>query len=115
MKELQERIVDLGFDPLDPRPTKVMFKEKYNEIQKLKNKLQMSSTQHTGSSELIALQEEKDKVHKEMLMIKDQVIELKIKIVDLEKEKLEWMTFKASSPQKIKNVHQKTLLEPYQN
>lgn len=58
--------------------------------------------QHTDSSKLISLQEEKYKIHKEMMLYKDQVIELKGQIVDLGKEKVEWMASKLASSRKNK-------------
>lgn len=60
----------------------------------------MSTTKHPDSPELVALQEERDKVYKEMLMFKEQVIELKEKVVGLEKEKVELMVSKSSYSQK---------------
>ena len=39
----------------------------------------MLATQHPNSPKLVALQDERDKVYKEMLMFKEQVIELKEK------------------------------------
>lgn len=47
----------------------------------------MQVTQHPDYLELVALQEEKDKVYKEMLMFKEQVIELKEKVGEMENEK----------------------------
>ena len=79
-----------------------LIKEKNNEIQILNKKLKMSATQYQDSPDLIALQEEKDKVYKEMLVFKEQVIELKENVAALENEKVEWMDSKVSFAQQSK-------------
>lgn len=57
----------------------------------------MLVTQHPGSPKLVTLQEERDKIYKHMLMLKEKLIELKEKVARLEKGKDELMTSKSSS------------------
>ena len=51
----------------------------------MKKKLKIPSTEHVQSSELLALQEEKDKVHQEMMEHKGRAIKL-------QEEKDKWET-----------------------
>ena len=51
---------------------------------------------------LVGLQEKNDKIHKEMLLYKYRIIELKGKIVELENDKVEWVTSKGIPPEKNK-------------
>ena len=46
MKELQQKIVDLGSDPSDPKLDKDLLKEKDNGLQIMKKKLKIPDTQH---------------------------------------------------------------------
>ena len=61
------------------------MEEIYNTIQVLKKKLKIPSSEHAQSSELLALQEEKDKVYQEMM-------EYKGKTMKLQEEKKKWET-----------------------
>ena len=60
-----------------------MLEEKDNALQVLKKKLKIPGTEHVQSSELLVLQEEKDKMHQEMM-------EHKGKAVELQEEKYRW-------------------------
>ena len=62
-----------------------MLEEKDNSLQVLKKKLKIPSTEHVQSSELLALQEEEDKIHQEMM-------EHKGRAVKLQEEKDKWET-----------------------
>ena len=53
-----------------------MLEEKDNALQVLKEELKIPGTEHVQSSELLALQEEKDKVHQEMMEYKGRAGEL---------------------------------------
>ena len=53
-----------------------MLEEKDNALQVLKKKLKIPGSEHVQSSELLALQEEKDKIHQEMMEYKGRAIEL---------------------------------------
>ena len=66
--ELQQNIINLGTNPIETKPVADLIKEKDNEIKSFKKKLQMPVSQHLDSPELVALQEERDKVYKEMLI-----------------------------------------------
>ena len=55
---------------------KKLLEEKDNALQVLKKKLKIPGAKHVQSSELLALQEEKDKVHQEMMDYKGRVGEL---------------------------------------
>ena len=74
---------------------KELIKEKDNEIQTLKKKLKIPNTQHVQTPKLVTLQEERDKIYKEMLMYKEQVAQLKEDNSNLEKEKVELLVLKA--------------------
>ena len=60
-----------------------MLEEKDNALQVLKKRLKIPGSKHVQSSELLALQEEKDKMHQEMM-------EHKGKAVELQEEKDRW-------------------------
>ena len=62
-----------------------MLEEKDNALQVLKKKLKIPDTEHVQSSELLALQEEKDKIHQEMM-------EHKARAVELQDKKYRWET-----------------------
>ena len=63
----------MGIDPSNYKPVKDLIKEKDNEIQILKKKLEIPNTQHIQSPKLVALQEESYKIYKEMMLYKEQV------------------------------------------
>ena len=65
--------------------TKKLLEEKDNTIQVLKKKLKVPNTKHVQSSELFALQEEKEKVYQEMM-------DYKGKSLKLQEEKDVWET-----------------------
>lgn len=96
IRELQQNILYLGFDPSISKPVKGILKERDNEIQNLKKKMKIPSTQHIEYLEFIALQEERDKHHKEVLVYKEQVSQHKDDIMALAKEKAWLLVFKAS-------------------
>ena len=52
--ELQQTIINLGTNPIETKFVENLFKEKDDEIQRLKNKLQMCVTQHPDSLEPIS-------------------------------------------------------------
>ena len=62
-----------------------MLEEKDNALQVLKKRLKIPGSEHVQSSELLALQEEKDKIHQEMM-------EHKGRAVKLQEEKDRWET-----------------------
>ena len=61
------------------------MEEKDNALQFLKKRLKIPNTEHVQSSELLELQEEKDKIHQEMM-------EHKGKTIKLQEEKDKWET-----------------------
>ena len=65
---MQQKVIELGIDPSNTNPIKDLIKEKDIEIQVLKKKLKIPNTQHIQTPELLAFQEERDKIYKEMLM-----------------------------------------------
>ena len=62
---------------------KRLLEEKDNALQVLKKKLKITGTEHVQSSEFLALQEKKDKVHQEMM-------EYKGRAGELQEEKEKW-------------------------
>ena len=62
---------------------KRLLEEKDNALQVLKKKLKIPGSEHVQSAELMALQEEKEKIHQEMM-------EYKGKAVELQEEKCRW-------------------------
>ena len=58
--------------------------------------MKIPNTQHIEYLEFVALQEERDKHHKEVLMYKEQVSQHKDDIMALAKEKAWLLVFKAS-------------------
>ena len=65
-----------------PRPSETL-EEKDNSLQVLKKRFKIPSTEHVQSSELLTLQEERDRIHQEMM-------EYKGKTVKLQEEKDKW-------------------------
>ena len=62
IRELQQKLIDFGFDPSNSKPDKYFLKEKDNVIKILKKKLKIPNTQHIESLEFVALQEEREQV-----------------------------------------------------
>ena len=85
IKKLHGDMIILGTEPNNVQATKKLLEEKDNTIQLLKKKLKVPNTQHVHSSELIALQEEKEKVYQEMM-------EYKGKLLKMQEEKNKWET-----------------------
>ena len=85
IKKLQENIISSEDEPGNTQSIRRLLEEKDKAIQVLKNKLKIPSSEHAQSSELLALQEEKDKIHQEMM-------EYKGKMVKLQEEKNKWET-----------------------
>ena len=99
----------MGINLVQTKSVENLVKEKDYEIQRIKKKLQIPTTLHPDAPKLMVLQEGKDKIYKEMLLYKDQAIELKQRIGELEKEKVEWMASKASSSHQRKDCTTKDL------
>ena len=78
-------MISLGDETWNTQAIKRLLEEKDNALQVLKKKLKIPSFEHVQSSELLALQEEKDKIHQEMM-------EYKGKTVKLQEEKNKWET-----------------------
>ena len=72
IKKLQTDIVNSD----NTQAVKRMLEEKDNALQVLKKKLKIPGSEHVQSSELLALQEEKDKIHQEMMEYKGRAVEL---------------------------------------
>lgn len=70
---MQQKIIELGIDSSISNPITYLFEEKDNKIQILKKKLKILNTQNIQYPELVALQEERDQIYKEMLMYKEKV------------------------------------------
>ena len=85
IKKLQGDIISLGTEPNSVQATKKLLEEKDNTIQLLKKKLKVPNTQHVQYLELIALQEEKEKIYQEMM-------EYKGKLLKMQEEKNKWET-----------------------
>ena len=69
---------------------KKLLEEKDNVLQVLKKKLKIPGSEHVQSAKLLALQEEKDKIHQEMM-------EYKGKAGELQEEKDRWGTERGRS------------------
>ena len=81
LKKLQADIISSENEKDNTQAIRRMLEEKDNALQVLK----IPSTKHVQSSELLALQEEKDKIHQEMM-------EHKGRDVKLQEEKDKWET-----------------------
>ena len=68
------------------------MEEKDNTIQILKKKLKIPNSEHAQSLELLALQEEKDKVYQEMMEYKGKTLKLQEEKRKWEMERTELMT-----------------------
>ena len=77
IKKLQENIVSLGDETGNTQAIRRLLEEKDNAFQVLKKKLKIPSSEHVQSSELLALHEEKDKIHQEMMEYKGKTVKLK--------------------------------------
>ena len=98
-EELQQNIITLITNPSKTKPVVDLLNKKEDEIHRLKKKLQMLVTQHSDFPELVALQEERDKIYKEMLIFKEKVIEYKEKVAELEKENEDLLVYRVTTPQ----------------
>ena len=85
IKKLQVDVIISGGERGSTDATRKILVEKDNTIQVLKRKLTILNSEHAQSSELLALQQEKDKIHQEMM-------EYKGKMVKLQEEKNKWET-----------------------
>ena len=85
INKLQADIVSSSNEKDNTQAVRRMLEEKDNALQVLKKKLKIPGAEHVQSSELLALQEEKDKIHQEM-------IEHKGRAVELQEEKDRWET-----------------------
>ena len=84
-KSCQVDIISLGNEIGNTQAIKRLLEEKDNTLQVLKKRLKIPSIEHVQSSELLALQEEKDRIHRDMM-------EYKGKTVKLQEEKDKWQT-----------------------
>ena len=76
IKRLQGDLVILGIEPNNTQLTKKLLEEKENTIQMLKQKLKVPGAQHVQYSELTVLQQEKEKIHQEMMDYKGKMLKL---------------------------------------
>ena len=83
IKKLQADIVSSGNEEDNTQAVRRMLEEKDNVLQVLKKKLKIPGTKHVQSSELLAMQEKKDKMYQEMM-------EHRGKVVELQEEKYRW-------------------------
>ena len=63
IKKLQANIISSGNESGSTQAIRRLLEEKDNALQVLKKRLKIPSTEHVQSSELLALQEEKDRIH----------------------------------------------------
>ena len=70
---MQADIVSSGNETGNTQAIKRLLEEKDNALQVLKKRLKISSTDHVQSSELLALQKDKDKVHQDMMEYKGKL------------------------------------------
>ena len=85
---MQGDVVSLGIEPGNMQATKKLLEEKDNTIQVLNKKLKVPNAEHAQSSELLTLQEEKEKIYQEMM-------DYKGKSLKLQEEKNKWEVEKA--------------------
>ena len=76
IKKLQADIVSSGDETRNTLAIRRLLEEKDNALHVLKKRLKIPSTEHVQSSELLALQEEKDKIHQEMMEYKGKTVKL---------------------------------------
>ena len=87
IKKLQAYVVSLGSEPGNAQDTRKLLEEKDNTIQVLKKSLKIPNSEHAQSPELLALQEEKDKVYQEMMEFKGKIVKLQEEKNKLETER----------------------------
>ena len=92
IKKLQADVINSGSEPRNVQATRKILEEKYNTIQVLKKKLKIPNSQHAQSPELLALQEERDKVYQEMMDYKGKKLILQEEKSKWEMERTELMT-----------------------
>ena len=76
IKKLQAYIISSGNEIGNTQAIKRLLEEKDNALQVLKKRLKIPNTEHVQSSELLALQEEKDKIHQDMMEYKGKDVKL---------------------------------------
>ena len=76
IKKLQADIISSGNETGNTQAIKRLLEEKDNALQVLKKRLKIPSTEHVQSSELLALQEEKDRIHQDMMEYKGNTVKL---------------------------------------
>ena len=76
IKKLQADVISLGNERDNSQAIKILLEEKDNALQVLKKRLNIPSTEHVQSSKLLTLQEEKHKIHQEMIEHKGKSIKL---------------------------------------
>ena len=87
IKKLQADVVKSGDEIGNTQAIRRILEEKYNALQVLKKKLKIPSSEHVQSSELLALQEGKDKIHQEMMAYKGKIVKLQ---EEKNKRDIEW-------------------------
>ena len=83
IKKLKANIICSRSEIGNTQGIKRLLEEKDNVHQVLKKRLKIPSTEHVQSSELLPLQEEKDRIHQDMM-------EYKGKTIKLQEEKDKW-------------------------
>ena len=73
---MQADVISSGDETGNTQAIRRLLEEKDNALQVLKKKLKIPSSEHVQSSELLALQEEKDKIHHEMMEYKGKSVKL---------------------------------------
>jgi hypothetical protein len=92
--DLQENIIALGANPDDPEPVQSLVKENDVEIQVLKEKHKIPTTEHVQTKELMEFQQEKEKLVEQVMELNEKVNQYETLFVRLEKEKQEATTVK---------------------
>ena len=76
IKKLQADVISSGDEPGNTQAIKRLLEEKDNALHVLKKKLKIPSSEHVQSSELLTLQEEKDRIQQEMMEYKGKMVKL---------------------------------------
>ena len=87
--DLEQKLIKLSTNPTDPQPIQELLSVKENEIQVIKNKLNIPTTEPVQTAELKALQEDKDGLSKQLQDAKHKIENMKGELAQANKEKEE--------------------------
>lgn len=86
MKKLEVDLVNLSLGPIEKKSNKNLIKEKDKRIEILQKKLKGATSDHPQTKEIMIIQSENDELKKEVMELKEKILQINREKEDLARE-----------------------------